>query len=151
MKITSIIVAGLLTGCLLSPANAQSPQSPTERNKALVLDFWRVVFEAQNAEAANTYLAEDYIQHNPNVKSGRAGFVDFFSKMWKQPKPVEATLRNPPALVVAEGDLVTLVFKRQIPEPTDTTKRYEAFWFDVLRVKDGKLVEHWDNATKPTK
>lgn len=151
MKISSIIVAGVLTGALFSPASAQSPQSQTESNKALVLDFWRVVFEAQNAEAANTYLAEDYIQHNPNVKSGRAGFVDFFSKMWKQPKPVEATLRNPPALVVAEGDLVTLVFKRQIPEPTDTTKRYEAFWFDVLRVKDGKLVEHWDNATKPTK
>jgi predicted SnoaL-like aldol condensation-catalyzing enzyme len=151
MKIASVIVAGMLTGMMFSSANAQSPQSQTERNKVLVLDFWRVVFEAQNAEAANNYLAEDYIQHNPNVKSGRAGFVDFFSKMWKQPKPVEATLRNQPALVVAEGDLVTLVWKRQLPEPTDTTKRYEAFWFDVMRVKDGKLAEHWDNATKPTK
>jgi predicted SnoaL-like aldol condensation-catalyzing enzyme len=151
MKIPSVIVAGILTGVLFSTANAQSPQSQMERNKALVLDFWRVVFEAQNAEAAKTYLAEDYIQHNPNVPTGRAGFIDFFSKIWKQPKPVEATLRNPPALVMAEGDLVTLVFKRQVPEPADTTKRYEAFWFDVLRVKDGKLVEHWDNATKPTK
>ena len=151
MKSTSVIVASILTAVLFSSAGAQSPQSQTDRNKALVLDFWRVVFEAQNAEAAKSYLAEDYIQHNPNVKTGRAAFVDFFSKMWKQPKPVEATLRNPPALVVAEGDLVTLVWKRQLPEPTDTTKRYEAFWFDVMRVKDGKLVEHWDNATKPTK
>ncbi len=151
MKITSAIVATILTGVLVSSASAQTPQSQPERNKALVLDFWRVVFEAQNAQAANNYLAEDYIQHNPNVKSGRAAFVDFFSKMWKQPKPVEATLKNPPALVVAEGDLVTLVWKRQLPEPSDTTKRYEAFWFDVMRVKDGKLVEHWDNATKPTK
>jgi len=151
MKIRSAIVAGILSVALFSSANAQSPQSQTERNKALVLEFWRVVFEAQNAAAANNYLAEDYIQHNPNVKSGRAGFVNFFSGIWKQPKPVEATLRNPPALVVAEGDLVTLVWKRQLPEPADTTKRYEAFWFDVMRVKDGKLVEHWDNATKPTK
>lgn len=151
MKITSLIFAGLLTGVLASAATAQVPQTQTERNKALVLDFWRVVFEAQNAAAANNYLAEDYIQHNPNVPSGRAGFVDFFSKIWKQPKPVEATLRNPPAVVMAEGDLVTLVFKRQVPEPTDTTKRYEAFWFDVLRVKDGKLVEHWDPATKPAR
>jgi predicted SnoaL-like aldol condensation-catalyzing enzyme len=148
MKITSIILASVLTAGVFSSASAQSPLSQTERNKALVLDFWRVVFQAQNAEAANNYLAEDYIQHNPNVKSGRAAFIDFFGKIWKQPKPVEATLKNPPALVIAEGDLVTLVWKRLRPEPTDTTKRYEAFWFDVMRVKDGKLVEHWDNATK---
>lgn len=148
MKITSIIVASILTGALFNSASAQSPQSQTERNKVLVLDFWRVVFEAQNVEGAKNYLSEDYIQHNPNVKTGRSGFVEFFSKIWKQPRPVEATLRNPPELVIAEGDLVTLVWKRHLPEPSDKTKTYEAFWFDVLRVKDGKLVEHWDNATK---
>ena len=43
---------------------------------------------------------------------------------------------------------MTLVWKRNLPEPTDKAKSYEAFWFDVKRVKDGKLVEHWDNATK---
>jgi predicted SnoaL-like aldol condensation-catalyzing enzyme len=148
MKITSAIAAIVLAGLLSITANAQSPQSETERNKALVLEFWRVVFQAQNADAAKNYLAEDYIQHNPLVKSGRSGFVEFFSKIWKQPKPVEATLRNPPDLVIAEGDLVTLVWKRRLPEPNDKTKTYEAFWFDVMRVKDGKLVEHWDNATK---
>jgi predicted SnoaL-like aldol condensation-catalyzing enzyme len=148
MKITSAIAAIVLAGLLSVTASAQSPQSETERNKALVLEFWRVVFQAQNAEAAKNYLADDYIQHNPLVKSGRSGFVEFFSKIWKQPKPVEATLRNPPDLVIAEGDLVTLVWKRRLPEPNDKMKTYEAFWFDVMRVKDGKLVEHWDNATK---
>jgi len=148
MKITSVVVASILTAALFSSASAQAPQSQTERNKALVLDFWRVVFEAQNAEAAKNYLAEDYIQHNPNVKTGRAGFIDFFKTIWKQPKPVQATLRNPPELVIAEGDLVALVWKRLLPEPADTTKRYEAFSFDVMRVKDGKLVEHWDSAIK---
>lgn len=148
MKITSVIAASILTGLLCIPASAQSPQSQTERNKALVLEFWRVGFEAQNVEAAKNYLSEDYIQHNPLVRTGRLGFVEFFSKIWKQPRPVEATLRNPPELVIAEGDLVTLVWKRHLPEPNDKTKTYEAFWFDVLRVKDGKLVEHWDSATK---
>ena len=56
----------------------------------------------------------------------------FFGKRWKRPKPVEATLRNPPGLVIAEGDLVTLVWKRNLPEPTDKAKTYEAFWFDVM-------------------
>src|SRR5437868_1219459 len=107
MKITTVLAASVLVGLLFIPASAQAPQSQTERNKALVLEFWRVVFEAQNAEAAKTYLAEDYIQHNPLVKTGRAGFIEFFSKIWTKPRPVEATLRNPPELVIAEGDLVT--------------------------------------------
>jgi predicted SnoaL-like aldol condensation-catalyzing enzyme len=147
MKITSVVAAALaVVACLV--AGAEAAPSQTERNKAVVLEFWRVVFEAQNVEAAKSYLAEDYIQHNPLVKTGRAGFVEFFGKIWKQPRPVEARLRKPPELIIAEGDLVTLVWKRQLPEPTDKTKTYEAFWFDVLRVKDGKLVEHWDSATK---
>jgi predicted SnoaL-like aldol condensation-catalyzing enzyme len=147
MKVTSVVAAALAVVVSLVAAAESSP-SQTERNKAVVLEFWRVVFEAQNVEAAKSYLAEDYIQHNPLVKTGRAGFVEFFGKIWKQPRPVEATLRKPPELIVAEGDLVTLVWKRQLPEPTDNTKMYEAFWFDVLRVKNGKLVEHWDSATK---
>src|SRR5438552_1867497 len=52
-------------------------------NKRLVYDFWRKVIEAGHLELANQYLAEDYIQHNPNVPTGRAGFVGFFSKFSK--------------------------------------------------------------------
>ena len=148
MKMRAIATGVFLAALSLTSANAQAPTSQMERNKALVLDFWREVFEAQNAAAANKYLAEDYIQHNPTVQGGRAGFVDFFSRIWKQPKPVKPTLQNPPELIIAEGDLVTLVWKRKLPEPTDKTKTYDAYWFDVMRVKDGKLVEHWDNATK---
>ena len=98
--------------------------------------------------SGNPNLSREESIHENQMKTARAGFIDFFKTIWKQPKPVEATLRNPPALVIAEGDLVALVWKRQLPEPSDTTKRYEAFSFDVMRVKDGKLVEHWDAAMK---
>ena len=120
-----------------------------ERNKKVVLDFYRHVFEAQNPAAAADFLTEDYIQHNPRVATGRAAFVEFFSKIWKTPKPVEATLRDPPAILMAEGDLVTLVFKRMKPEPADATKQYESFWFDTFSVNAaGKIVEHWDGGLK---
>jgi hypothetical protein len=56
------------------------------QNKRLVYDFWREVFEAGHLELANQYMAESYIQHNPNVPTGRAAFVDFFTK-FKKPKP----------------------------------------------------------------
>ena len=57
------------------------------------------------------------------------------------PRPVEAALREAPELVIAEGDLAPLAWKRRLPDPGDKTKTYEAFWFDVLRVKSVKLVE----------
>ena len=52
-------------------------------NKRLVFDFWREVFEGGHMELADKYLSDEYVQHNPNVQSGRAAFVDFFSKIKK--------------------------------------------------------------------
>ena len=53
--------------------------------------------------------------------------------------------------VLAEGDLVQLMMRRPRPEPADATKTYDSYWFDLFRVKDGKIVEHWDSALKPVK
>jgi hypothetical protein len=49
-----------------------------------------------------------------------------------------------PILVMAEGDLVTALYKGVLPDPDDKSKTYEAFTFETVRVKDGKFTEHWD-------
>ena len=61
-------------------------------NKRLVYDFWRSVIEAGHMDLTDKYLSEGYIQHNPNVPTGRAGFVKAFSAMTK-PKPSEAKMK----------------------------------------------------------
>jgi predicted SnoaL-like aldol condensation-catalyzing enzyme len=53
-------------------------------------------------------------------------------------------LSGTPVILMAEGDLVTLIFKAVLPDPDDPTKTYEAFNFETLRIRDGKLAEHWD-------
>ncbi len=45
------------------------------RNKKHVFDFWRIVYEAGHMERAAEFMAPEYIQHNPNVESGRDAFV----------------------------------------------------------------------------
>ena len=116
-------------------------------NKHLVYDFWREVFEGGHMELADKYLAEGYIQHNPNVATGRAGFVEAFSK-WVKPKPIEATVKAPLVAIVADGDLVVLSFVREAADPKDASKKYTTTWFDMFRIEAGKIAEHWDAAPK---
>lgn len=117
-------------------------------HKRLVYDFWREVFEGGHMEFAEKYMAETYMQHNPNVPTGRAAFVEFFSKFAK-PKPVEPRIKAPLVAIVAEGDLVVLSFAREYPDPKNPGARYTTTWFDMFRIENGKIAEHWDPATKP--
>lgn len=116
-------------------------------NKRLVYDFWRDVFEGGHLELTDKYLAESYIQHNPNVPTGRAGFVTFFGRFAK-PKPVAARINAPLVAILGEGDMVVLAFARENPDPKDATQKYGTTWFDMFRLQDGKIVEHWDPALK---
>lgn len=161
MQIRNILIlAGL--GCTLQvPAVAQvpvsaasdhaallaSPDPKLAENKRLVYDFWREVFEAGHMELAEKYMAETYIQHNPNVPTGRAAFVDFFTK-FKKPRAIEPKVAAPLVAIAAEGNLVILSFAREFADPKDSAKKYTTTWFDMFRVEGGKIAEHWDAAVR---
>lgn len=116
-------------------------------NKRLVYDFWREVFEGGHMELAEKYMAESYIQHNPNVPTGRAAFVDFFQK-FKKPAAIEPRIKAPLVAIIAEGDYVILSFARENADPKDATRKYTTTWFDMFRLEGGKIAEHWDPALK---
>ena len=117
-------------------------------NKRLIYDFWREVFEGGHMELADKYMAETYIQHNPNVPTGRAAFVEFFSR-FARPRPIESHIKAPLVAIVAEGDLVILSFARPGTDPKDSAQGYTTTWFDMFRIDEqGKIAEHWDIQTK---
>mgnify|MGYP000949971638 FL=1 len=155
-------IAALLAGCCLSlPAAAQvpvtaapdhaallaSPDAKLAANKRLVYDFWREVFEAGHLELADKYMAETYIQHNPLVATGRAAFVEFFGR-FKKPGPIAPKVAAPLVTITAEGDIVVLSFVREVKDAKDPTKTYTTTWFDMFRIENGKIAEHWDPATR---
>jgi hypothetical protein len=91
----------LLLAFAAAPLFAESINPPTtpqtapmtaqeKKNLDMVLTWWREVLDGGHLELAPKYQAEDYIQHNPNVPRGRAGFVEFFSKFAKPKNPIPA-------------------------------------------------------------
>lgn len=115
-------------------------------NKRLAYDFYRIVIRGGRLDEAAKYMREDYIQHNPNVATGRKGFVEFFAKMLGEKgakRPVPAELGGLVA-IQAEGDHVTLSFVDEREDETAPGGKFTTTWFDMFRVQDGKIAEHWD-------
>ena len=159
----SKVISALLAAVLLLPfaASAQTPVQPSPdheamlssgdarviANKRLVYDLWREVWEAGHAELAEKYMAESYVQHNPNVPNGRAAFIGFLNRM-KKVVPIEPRVKSPLVTITGDRDLVMLAFVREFPDPQEPGKTYTTTWFDMFRVENGKIVEHWDGALK---
>jgi predicted SnoaL-like aldol condensation-catalyzing enzyme len=124
-----------------------SPDARLAANKRFIYDFWREVFEARHMELADKYMAESYIQHNPNIATGRAAFIEFFSKRGG-PQPIEARMKRPLVTLLADGDIVLMSSVQELPDPKDPAKKYTTTWFDMFRLENGKVAEHWDGALK---
>ena len=114
------------------------------KNKKIAYDFFRIVLRGLRLERAPDFMHQSYMQHNPNADTGLDGFLVYFRNVLgdRDPPPIPDTL---PGLVAiqAEGDYVTLSFVR---ECTNDGKSYSTTWFDMFRIVDGKIAEHWDSA-----
>lgn len=110
--------------------------TPTE----LVINAVTAIFTNFDPDAAQQLLAENYIQHNPAVPTGAAPIIGFIPAL-KDSGIIATTHR-----VISEGNLVVL---------QSTYENAQAFGaptlvaFDVFRVEDGKVAEHWDNLQAP--
>ena len=119
---------------------ASADDALTQRNKALVREFYTTVLINRQVDAAPQFLRADYIQHNPNVPTGLKGFMDTFRERFAQklPPDYKRELLN----VVVENDMV-VIFVRQTWTSRDG-QRKQALGFDMFRVQDGGIAEHWD-------
>lgn len=104
--------------------------------KELVLNAFAAIFINFDPQAAEQLLAADYIQHNAAVPTGAAPVVGFIPAL--ENSGIEVTTHR----VITEGDLVML---HSTYENAQLLGADALVAFDVFRVKDGTIAEHWDN------
>ena len=158
-RVPALLAAALALTSLAAPAPAQEPVTGVtdpealftdadpalHRNKQAALHIMRELLQCNQWRDAGNWLTERYIQHNPNVVSGLAPVVDYFTAI-RQPTEPCGPLTTPIVAVFAQGDLVAVVMARTLPHPTEPGKTYTTSWFDMWRFVDGKADEHWDAA-----
>lgn len=158
--IPAIMAAFLMSG---SVAMAQAPVTPAENveqlftspdpalhaNKQVVYRILLELLDAGHWDKAGDLLSEEYIQHNPNAQSGRAAVVDYFTNVLQvEPRPIPDSLSMKVVAVMAEGDLVTVLFRRTVDDTDAPGGSYTTTWYDTWRIQDGKATQHWDPALR---
>lgn len=109
--------------------------SAVERNKQIVVDYYRTAFGGNPEKAVADHFGTRYVQHNPQAEDGPDAFIEFVS--WLRGEYPE--LRLDIKRVIAEGDLV-VTHSHLILTPGAPGRALA----DFFRLEDGKVVEHWD-------
>jgi predicted SnoaL-like aldol condensation-catalyzing enzyme len=107
----------------------------TEENKKLVEGLVNDVFLGKNPARITDYIStEKYDQHNPGVADGLDGLGAALEGLAKAGMPMTYSKCH---RILGEGNFVL------VQSEGTFMKKHVAF-YDLFRVENGKIVEHWD-------
>jgi|SRR5579871_4126308 len=120
-----------LVGAVAMAALSGNAHADSADNKALVKKALTELFVNKDATALDRYWGDSYTQHNPGIPNGREALVPLV-------KNLGPDFKYEMGMIVADGDIVMVHSRYQgwSPKPLIAV--------DIFRVKDGKIVEHWD-------
>ena len=127
------IVQALAVSAIIMTMGGTKVQAASvqEANKTLVSNAMNDLFVRRDASAIQRYFGTPYLQHNPMIPDGADDLPKVIAAL-------PANFKYEPGIIVADGDIVMIhgLYTGWGPKPLVTV--------DIFRVKDGKLVEHWD-------
>ena len=106
-----------------------------EQNKALVRNFVEdILVNGRLEKLAGYYDGDNYIQHNPQIGDGLSGLSAALGMMAKQGITLKYDKIHK---VLGEGNFVLVLSEGTFAgKPTS--------FYDLFRVENGKMAEHWD-------
>jgi predicted SnoaL-like aldol condensation-catalyzing enzyme len=142
-----MFLLALLLGMIPAHGRAGGATASLEANKDLVRSAIEQMFERRDVSLAVRFVAEDYIEHNPRLKSGRPAVVRFLGILKAAfPDDYHAEIQQ----ILAEDDRVAVFIRWHGIQSgpflgvTATGRELTFVTADIWRVAGGKLVEHWD-------
>ena len=107
----------------------------TEENKKLVRGLVNDVFLGENPQRITDYIStENYDQHNPGVADGLDGLGAALEGLAKAGMPMTYSKCH---RILGEGNFVLV-------QSEGTFMKKHVSFYDLFRVENGKIVEHWD-------
>ena len=134
----------MVIAAMVAAAAAVACQPSATANRQIVVDFYReALIEKKPKAAFAKYVASDFIEHKPDVPGGtREAVAEYLDRLIAEmPDPRWEVLRT-----VADGDIVAM-HVRFTPAPAAPPYAIA----DFFRLKDCKIVEHWDVVSGPPK
>lgn len=111
----------------------------TEVNKAVIRAFAEQVLVGGDYSRATDFISPDqYDQHNPSVADGLSGFGDFAAELAEQGLSMRYWKVHK---LIGQGNFVVTMSHVQMGQSHYCV-------FDIFRIENGKIVEHWDVTEK---
>lgn len=135
------LAAALALGLAFPTAAADEPAPACGRSIEEIAEGFRTLFYDQGRvrEAYDTYVAEDYVQHNPNATDGRDAAIAFLEPFYQRNPGHKMVVHR---MIVQEPYIVVHLHGFSSPEDRGAAA------VDILRVENCWIVEHWD-VTQP--
>ena len=117
--------------------------TPTETVKR----FYEIVFQSGDVDAASLMMAEDFVDHAP--WPGHPATRDGFQAGTAEMRAAFPDLAIEPLKMIEEDDKVAAVVRISGTQHGEfmgnkaSGRSFEIEGVDILRVRDGKLREHW--------
>ena len=121
--------------------------SSIEENKALIRRFFNAIVSG-NLQVLDEIVTEDYDDHLAGQTPGRETVKKYFAGL----RSAFPDLALPISAIVAEGDRVAVLnsvrgtHKGEFIGLGPTGRRIDAMAFQLYRIENGRLAEHWEVA-----
>ncbi len=119
-----------------------------KQNKAIVRRFVEEVFNRGNMSVADELMAPDFVEHEelpPGIPNDREGVKQLTTMLRSAFPDFKATIED----IIAEGNKMVIRMtwsgtqKGEFMGIAPTGKSVSIGVIDIIRIADGKLVEHW--------
>lgn len=110
----------------------------TKSNKQYIIDFYTKAIQQRDLEFASRAVTENYIQHNPHLKTGKTGFLEAIEFLKTLPEDKHAS--PPSRRIISDNDFV-------IVHSNFAFLGQRKIVLDVFRLENGLIAEHWDAIT----